>query len=175
MQPALIGALAAMVVPQAAQDSVLGTAGNGLGRDSIDFTFDAHSGPSGESPGGTVTVRLLGGSGTPIEVSCLSVSGNRAAIIAKVPPNLAIAGFEIAVEDVGPAGQDKLQWNVLYSLPATCPVPTGVLPAAERGDVVVVDAPPVPTSMDQCKNGGWRRFGFRNQGACVSFVSRPAR
>jgi hypothetical protein len=31
----------------------------------------------------------------------------------------------------------------------------------------------LPTSKDQCKNGGWRTFpGFENQGDCVSFVSR---
>ena len=32
---------------------------------------------------------------------------------------------------------------------------------------------PTPTSgsvKDECKRGGWRRFGFRNQGQCVSFV-----
>jgi hypothetical protein len=29
----------------------------------------------------------------------------------------------------------------------------------------------VPTSKDQCKNGGWRNFPqFKNQGDCVSFV-----
>ncbi len=28
-----------------------------------------------------------------------------------------------------------------------------------------------PTSVDQCKNGGWRQFAcFKNQGQCVSFV-----
>jgi hypothetical protein len=33
-------------------------------------------------------------------------------------------------------------------------------------------APPLPTTKDQCKNGGWRNFpGFRNQGDCVSFVA----
>ena len=32
-----------------------------------------------------------------------------------------------------------------------------------------------PTSKDQCKNGGWRNFGFRNQGQCVSFVASGER
>lgn len=28
-----------------------------------------------------------------------------------------------------------------------------------------------PTSVDQCKNGGWKQFGcFKNQGQCISFV-----
>jgi Beta-propeller repeat len=33
-------------------------------------------------------------------------------------------------------------------------------------------AVPLPTSKDQCKNGGWQTFGvFKNQGDCVSFVA----
>ncbi|MGB0091072.1 MAG: hypothetical protein WBP81_00805 [Solirubrobacteraceae bacterium] len=33
--------------------------------------------------------------------------------------------------------------------------------------------PPLPTSKDQCKKGGWKSFGgqFKNQGDCVSFVA----
>jgi len=31
--------------------------------------------------------------------------------------------------------------------------------------------PPLPTTKDQCKNDGWRRFGrFKNEGDCISFV-----
>lgn len=29
----------------------------------------------------------------------------------------------------------------------------------------------VPTSMDDCKNGGWEAFGFKNQGQCIKFVN----
>ena len=33
-------------------------------------------------------------------------------------------------------------------------------------------APVVPTTVQQCKNGGWQTFGaFKNQGDCVSFVA----
>jgi hypothetical protein len=36
----------------------------------------------------------------------------------------------------------------------------------------VPDVPPLPTSKEQCKNGGWKTFGvFKNQGDCVSFVA----
>lgn len=31
--------------------------------------------------------------------------------------------------------------------------------------------PSNPGSMDECKNGGWEDFGFRNQGQCVRFVN----
>jgi hypothetical protein len=35
-----------------------------------------------------------------------------------------------------------------------------------------VDSSPLPTSKDQCMNGGWRTYGiFNNQGDCVSFVA----
>jgi hypothetical protein len=37
---------------------------------------------------------------------------------------------------------------------------------------LVVECQPLPTSNEQCKNGGWRNFpGFKNQGDCVSFVA----
>jgi choice-of-anchor C domain-containing protein len=28
-----------------------------------------------------------------------------------------------------------------------------------------------PTTADQCKNGGWVQYGFRNQGLCIQFVN----
>jgi subtilisin-like proprotein convertase family protein len=31
---------------------------------------------------------------------------------------------------------------------------------------------PVPTTKEQCKNGGWREFGHPNQGTCISDVNR---
>lgn len=40
---------------------------------------------------------------------------------------------------------------------------------------------PLPTSVDECKNGGWQAFGiFKNQGDCVSYIAtggknKPAR
>ena len=30
----------------------------------------------------------------------------------------------------------------------------------------------VPTTKEQCKNGGWRGFGYPNQGTCISDVNR---
>jgi DNA-binding beta-propeller fold protein YncE len=33
------------------------------------------------------------------------------------------------------------------------------------------DLTPPPTSIQQCQHGGWRAFGFKNQGACVSFIA----
>jgi hypothetical protein len=35
--------------------------------------------------------------------------------------------------------------------------------------------PSVPTSKDQCKHGDFAAYGFKNQGACVSFVAKKHR
>ncbi len=32
--------------------------------------------------------------------------------------------------------------------------------------------PPLPTTKEQCMNGGYKAFGFKNQGECVAFVER---
>jgi hypothetical protein len=32
--------------------------------------------------------------------------------------------------------------------------------------------PLAPTTTNQCKHGGWKQFGFKNQGQCVAFVQR---
>jgi hypothetical protein len=32
-----------------------------------------------------------------------------------------------------------------------------------------------PANKGQCKKGGWRRWGFKNQGRCIAFVERQAR
>jgi len=51
---------------------------------------------------------------------------------------------------------------------------TGTVAGAGSPDAHKRKFPPCtsePTSVDQCKNGGWQGFGcFKNQGQCVSFV-----
>ena len=48
-------------------------------------------------------------------------------------------------------------------------------PATTYDDMIVEftdPEPPLPTTKDQCKKGGWKDFGvFKNQGDCVSFVA----
>jgi hypothetical protein len=34
---------------------------------------------------------------------------------------------------------------------------------------------PPPTTKEQCRHGGWRSYGFPNQGACIAYVVRKAR
>ncbi len=138
----------------------------------IVLVFDAHSGPSGEHPTGTVRIDVQDPSGTftfdTARVTCLNVSGNRATIGAQ------FLGFGavFAVEDKDGAGQDRSSTSVREA-PSVCPaIPSIGLSPIFGGDITVHDAVPFPTSKEQCKNGGWRRFpGFKNQGDCVSFVA----
>jgi hypothetical protein len=64
--------------------------------------------------------------------------------------------------------------HLVSALPTECPVPSSVVQPIGFSDISVVDASAVPTSKEQCKNGGWRTFGdtFKNQGQCVAFVER---
>jgi hypothetical protein len=168
--------LAAMLAPSVAaqvptQDSVTGTAATGFGRNFVEFTFDAHSGPSGENPTGTVAFHGSLVDFGPLDISCLRVSGNKASIIVLAPePDLFPPGILVSVEDNGPS-QDSIGWQPLATLPSDCPLPSAVLGATTiSGDVTVTDAPALPTSKDQCKHGGWETYGvFKNQGDCVSF------
>jgi hypothetical protein len=44
------------------------------------------------------------------------------------------------------------------------------------GDLTVIDSSPLPTSRNQCNNGGWRNYpGFKNQGQCIAFVERGSK
>jgi hypothetical protein len=168
--------IAATLVPSAAaqvptQDSVSGSGATGIGRQFVEFTFDAHSGPSGENPTGTVGFVTFFGDLGRLDVACLSVSGSRASMILLAPPS-AIAGLVVSVEDNGP-GQDRIAWRAETTLPGDCPVPSGVFGTeTTSGDISVTDAKALPTSKGACKNGGWRTFGvFENQGDCVSYVA----
>jgi hypothetical protein len=153
--------------------------------------LEAHSGPSGENPSGTAAWQTTIGSNTSLgdggAVSCLAVSGHTAVIgFSSVP------GFIrslVRVTDSGSSpGQDSFAAITQGFLGLTAPVPPPDCssfpppPAGDAsfsgsgvndlGDIVVVDARPLPTAKTQCKNGGWRTYGvFRNQGDCVSFVS----
>jgi hypothetical protein len=135
------------------------------------FTIDAHSGPSGENPSGQASFDteevLIDG-----PVSCLRVSGN----VARFNVSLGrITAFFEVTDNAGLGIPDTIAASIALGEPTNCapltsPARTG---AVLSGDIVVVDAPPLPTSKDQCKDGGWRAFTtFRNQGQCVAFVER---
>jgi hypothetical protein len=178
--PAVAGAQAP------SQDSAVGTGATISTFGS--FAFDARSDPSGGSPSGTASWELsvLHFEGS---VSCLGVSGNRAVIgieIDKAASSLNFADWFLTTVDGGPEGSGLDTFDAVPTfsaglgrrgsdrlLPGACLViPVPVI----RGDIVVRDAPPVPTSKEQCKTGGWRNFpGFRSQGDCVSFLATGGR
>jgi hypothetical protein len=145
--------------------------------------LDVQSGPSGENPTGTVSLHFGGGSQPtyPGAVTCLAVNGNQAVIgYAGVTEGGAPGPrpFAAAVHITDVAGAGSLQDTLVFQEvtppgPTDCsslPPPSGL---TWYTDIVVHDAH-VPTSKDQCKNGGWRNFGttFKNEGLCVAFVQR---
>ena len=195
-------ALALAVVPGASsaqtpgQDFAVGSVAAGPGCDVPEnctpygsFDFDARSGPSGENPTGRMVNHIGGGSAPTFsgDVTCLAVTGNTAIIGSFGVLDYGFMSFEIAewtrVVDGGGAGSRRdtiLNEDLFDSPPPTdCsrpPVFGGQVFVVASGDIVVNDAPRSPTSKDQCKNGGWRRYGvFKNQGDCVSFVATGGR
>ncbi len=156
-------------------DSVTGSGSHsGFGRfDSYSFVIDAHSGPSGESPTGTASLSpaLFGPFTGP--VTCLSVTDNTGTLnfVVVNPANpLDRHVFTFSVTD-SPAGDLIAQRFDVRADTDCTPLPSSG-DAVTSGDIVVDDAPALPTSKEQCKNGGWRTYGvFKNQGDCVSFVA----
>jgi hypothetical protein len=166
--------LGVLVVPVAAaqvptQDSVTGT-GVVAGGSGATFTFDidAHSGPSGENPTGQVTFRSASNGSVFFSgpVTCLAVNGNSAIL------NIDASQFgPVNMEVTDSPSGDRIRAIAGHSTPCT-PLASPLDFLLISGGVVVVDAPAVPTSKDQCKNGGWHNFpGFKNEGDCVSFVA----
>jgi hypothetical protein len=163
----------AAVAQQPGQDSVTGTFGVALGGDvPVAFASDVHSGPAGEDPGGTFVSVADGPSPVTWSVDCLYVTGSTAVVgIARDD------GFGSAFLRIEDAPVDMFSYVLVSVRPTVdaCRRPdlsfSVPLPLVS-GDIVVVDAPPGPTSKEQCKNAGWRNFGaFKNQGHCVSYVA----
>ncbi len=201
-----VGVVAAVVLavapPATAQtpdgDSVTGQVTAGPVPFLVFYGVDAHSGPSGENPTGTVGRHEGGGLGPNWNgsVTCLSVSDNRAVVgfsgtLSFFGLFQPIAGLVRVVDGGGPASaQDTIEWAEVQGQLGGEPIPgptdcssypstfsPGVIHVNQQGDIVVTDAqPPLPTAKDQCKNNGWRNFpGFKNQGDCVSFVATGGR
>jgi hypothetical protein len=191
----LVAATAALPAAPAAEaqapygDAVAAQASVGFGMGGTwGFAIDASSGPSGEAPQGSITANnfVLGSFG--FTVSCLTVSGNRAAMIGDAlpgppppppPPPFSLPSLiQVVVEDNGTAG-DRLAFSLRDfpfpspgPPPTDCPISTDALQPLRGGDVTVVDRPPLPASKDGCRDGRWRAYGvFRNPGDCVSFVA----
>jgi hypothetical protein len=144
------------------------------------FELDAHSGPSGEDPSGTVSFPEVGIVDSPI--TCLAVRrvtffGGSFLQATMNFPALGQVTMQISDGGVPDMPDDVVVSQIFSPRAATDCSPlsfsdTNVRGQVTSGDVVFVDVPPLPTSKDQCKDGGWRDFGsfFRSQGDCVAFV-----
>jgi hypothetical protein len=175
---------AVLVLPDAAsaqvptRDSVVGSGAYGT------FTYysvDVSSGPAGEDPTGQSTSVLYDTwTFQSSSVDCLHVSGNIGTYAGALAPNyFGYTYYKVTVVDNGPTGSppDTVGTHALNT-PLDCTEPLGpeFTVTLTSGDVVVVDAPALPTSKEQCKNGGWRNFAsFKHQGECVSAVATGAK
>jgi hypothetical protein len=186
--------VAVMASPAAAQslggDSVSGTVTlTSTPSGTAELVFGASSGPAGENPTGVVTAAFLDfGVFLEFQVTCMSVNGNAATVGARYfdrPLGEQLIYFQIV--DGGPGAADRIG-SIATGSAFDCarpPLPFVATNTIASGDLVVVDAPGLPTSSKECKKGGWRHFGaFKNQGDCVSSVAtsgkkssagRPAR
>ena len=161
------------------------------------LTVDARSGPSGEDPAGTLTLdeRVVGaGIHDETQVTCLSVAdhvaiigvtGTRRVTLIVGTFSVSVAGLIRVTDGGGPdSGLDTFEFDLeqgplVPPPPPPLPGPTdcSAFPAGlplfhnEQGDLVVTDTRALHISKDQCKKAGWRTFGFKNQGDCVSFVA----
>jgi hypothetical protein len=145
----------------------------GFGDQEIRWQSSATSGPSGENPTGTVSANFnepfFDGS-----VTCLSVDDNVALLKTQDASFGELLSFRVA-DNAGRGVGDLVETTFATGTASECAVPETSYIRMDRvtsGDITVVDAPPSPTSKDQCKNGGWRSFGdtFKNQGQCVAFL-----
>jgi hypothetical protein len=172
---AAVLATAAVLAPTASaqaptQDSVRFTASNEAGL----LDIDVRSGPRGENPTGRVLFITIG---TTIDTppTCLAVYpppavGAGAFAVINIVDAGAVSTFQVTETPSNP-GSGLLEAARTNRAPTDCS--ELISPQVSIfGQLVIVDAAPLPTSKDQCKNGGWRDFGiFKDQGDCVSFVA----
>jgi hypothetical protein len=159
-----------------ARDSVVLTNGPGLaGSSGLRIVeLNATSGPSGENPSGRVHFEIDVGGFVAVlagPVTCLRVSGRTATLnFDPAPP----AGGPATTVEVVDGQPDTFTSSGAVVAPTDClPLdPSFFRFPLTQGEITVVDATPLPTTKDQCKNGGWQSYGvFKNQGDCVSFVA----
>jgi hypothetical protein len=159
------------------------------------YTFlnlDARSGPKGENPVGTgdwgvfqppASFTISGA------VTCLAVSGNVATVGFTQAP-----GFDSTLVRVTDRGGPDSGQDLFEVVSQGSPSGSGQPPDCssfpptqgsdivitrsgvnERGDIVVVDAPPPPTTYSQCRQAGWVKYGFASHAACIDYVHDLAR
>ena len=132
--------------------------------DTYTATIHGQSGARGEDPTGTVIFSFFGFD-FPRTVTCLRVEGNRAMLeIDRPGPLLPVSRFSL--ED-GPVDL----WANLVGV-SSCTDPFVDATPVGDGFVEIHDAPSVPQTRNDCKDGSWQYYGFRSRGRCVAFVQR---
>ena len=136
----------------------------------VPFSIDVRSGPSGENPVGSLQLLLAFDDPT-----CLAIRSGGGQVADEAVINLrnTLTGARVLVRITGgTSGPRVIGLSVAGSANDCSFVPPVSIAEVIEGDISIVDAPPLPTTQDQCKNGGWKTYGvFKNQGDCVSFVA----
>jgi hypothetical protein len=166
-------------VPAAAQvpasDSVIGSGTArfvtpDLAGLTVPFSINVRSGPSGEDPVGSLQLFIAFDDPT-----CLAIrsGGGQVADEAVINFRNTLTGARVLVRIAGGTSGPRQIWLSTASSDSDCSfVPPISIAEVIGGGISIVDAPPLPTTTEQCKNGGWRAFGvFENQGDCVSFLA----
>jgi hypothetical protein len=134
------------------------------------FAIDIHAGPNGQQPTGTLTLLL-----TFTDPTCVVVrdGGGEAAPSAAINLLNPFSGRRVVFRIGGGESGPQLIGVAFAASASDCSFgPSPDVAEVVSGRIAIVDAPALPTSKEQCKNGGWRTFGiFKNQGDCVSFVA----
>ncbi len=147
--------MALVFAPSASGATQLDTAtATGSTGDFFNISVDAHSGPSGENPGGSVSLGFFYNfhgqlvavtAGGP--VTCLKVAGNTA-VIGFDDTDLTGGYGVVTLVDNGGSGSDLLGGGQYSLLPIDCSAPPAVSDSALNGRAVVFDAPdPTSTSV----------------------------
>jgi hypothetical protein len=173
----LAGAVLAVLlaVPASAQapagDSVTGGGvarfvSGGLDGLTVPFAIDVRSGPSGESPVGSMQLFIAFDDPT-----CLAIrsGGGQVADEAVINFRNTFNGARVLARIAGGTSGPRQIWLTTASSASDCSFqPPGTVAEVVEGDISIVDAPARPTTKEQCKEGGWRNFpGFKNQGDCI--------
>jgi hypothetical protein len=155
--------------PTALLDTVTAT-GSGATFTSVDIR--AQSGPTGDNPSGTGSFVAFGSFNIGGPVTCLNVTGNTAVLNIN-DQTFGFGILTVTLTDNGGNGRDGMTAAPSGRAPADCSPFSGTPDTLSAGRATVFDAPPLPTSKEQCKNGGWAQYGFTNQGRCINSVNHP--
>jgi hypothetical protein len=171
----------AMAAPAAAQapvgDSVVGSGTArfitpDLAGLTVPFSIDVRGGPSGENPVGSMQLFIAF-----TDPTCFVIrsGGGQVADEATINFRNSLTGSRVVARIGGGTSGPRQIGLYQASSPSDCEFrEPGSIAEVIEGDIRIFDAPALPTTKEQCKNGGWRSYpGFKNQGDCIRSVSSP--